>query len=190
MSYYDVVEYSLYDCADGRISALAERLKVSSDALYVLIEAKLGPLRERLELDWRRSEEYQTTESHHKVIAGHLERRSRFAQEYDVGVEEYDRCYDVFGVLRNEKHLKTIQRRHKASQSYGRARQSYEKTYQDFFGSGYSSSVCSTYTESERTILKQFYRTLSKTYHPDLNPGKDTKAEMQLLNKLKEVWKV
>ena len=39
-------------------------------------------------------------------------------------------------------------------------------------------------------ILKRFYRSLSKTYHPDLNPGKDTTAAMQLLNRLKETWGV
>lgn len=190
MSYYDVVEYSLYDCADGRISALAERLETGTDVLYDLIETKLGPLRERLELDWHQSEEYQTTEAHYKVIADHLERRSRFAGEYGVGADEYDRCYDVFGVLRNGKYLKAIQRRRKANQSYERAWQSYEKTYRESFGGSYSEYVCSTYTETEKAILKQFYRTLSKTYHPDLNPGKDTTAEMQLLNKLKETWGV
>lgn len=190
MSYYDMVEYSLYDCADGRISALAERLGVDTGALYDLIEAKLGPLRERLELDWRQSEEYQTAEAHRKLIADHLERRSKFAREYDVDVTEYDRCYDVFGVLRNEDRLKAIQKRYKANQSYERARQSYEKTYRDYFGGGYSEFSRSTYTEAERAILKRFYRALSKTYHPDLNPGKDTTEEMQLLNKLKELWQV
>lgn len=190
MSYYDVVEYSLYDCADMRISALADRLEVSAGVLYDLIEAKLGPLLERLELDWRQSEEYQTKEAHQRIIADHLERRSKFAREYDVDASEYDRCYDVFGVLRNEKHLKAIQRRHKANQSYERARQSSEKTYSDFFGGGYAKTICNTYTEEEQARLKRFYRDLTKLYHPDLNPGKDTTAEMQLINKLKEAWGV
>ena len=38
--------------------------------------------------------------------------------------------------------------------------------------------------------VKKAYRKLAKQYHPDLNPGKDTTAEMQLLNKLKEAWGV
>lgn len=40
----------------------------------------------------------------------------------------------------------------------------------------------------ETAMLKQFYKVLSKKYHPDLNPGKDTTAEMQLLNRLKQGW--
>ena len=39
-------------------------------------------------------------------------------------------------------------------------------------------------------MLKEFYRKLSKLYHPDLNPDKDTTAQMQVLNKLKEHWGV
>ena len=57
-------------------------------------------------------------------------------------------------------------------------------------GGGYSGPLSSTYTDNERGILKQFYRSLSKLYHPDLNPDTDTTAQMQLLNKLKEQWGV
>ena len=39
-------------------------------------------------------------------------------------------------------------------------------------------------------MLKKFYRSLSKTYHPDLNPNEDTTEAMKLLNKLKEQWGV
>ena len=39
-------------------------------------------------------------------------------------------------------------------------------------------------------MLKKFYRTLSKAYHPDRNPGKDTSEEMKLLNQLKNEWGV
>ena len=41
---------------------------------------------------------------------------------------------------------------------------------------------------NQTAMLKQFYKVLSKKYHPDLNPGKDTTAEMQLLNRLKQGW--
>ena len=49
MSHYDIVEYSLYDCADSSIQATAGKLGRDAAELYEIIEAKLGPLRERLE---------------------------------------------------------------------------------------------------------------------------------------------
>ena len=62
--------------------------------------------------------------------------------------------------------------------------------YEQYTSGSYSAPSVGTYTEAETAILKKFYRSLSKTYHPDLNPGLDTTAEMQLLNKLKEAWGV
>ena len=37
-------------------------------------------------------------------------------------------------------------------------------------------------------MLKNFYRMLSKAYHPDSNPDKDTSEEMKMLNSLKDEW--
>ena len=57
MSYYDIVEYSLFDCADGAIGTVSKQLGIDPPALYALIESKLTPLRERLEADFHQSEE-------------------------------------------------------------------------------------------------------------------------------------
>lgn len=175
MSYYDIVEYSLYDCADSSIQATADKLGMEAAELYGIIEAKLEPLRERLEADFHQSAEYIAHQEHRRVLDAHREAQEAFCKRYGVDRDEYDRCYDVFGALRNKEYLAKIKADHKArKQSESRYRESWR----------------STYTEEETAILKQFYRSLSKTYHPDLNPGRDTTAEMQLLNKLKEAWGV
>ena len=57
MTYYDIVEWSLYDCADSRIQATADKLGVDPAELYEIIETKLEPLRERLEGEWHQSAE-------------------------------------------------------------------------------------------------------------------------------------
>ena len=49
----------------------------------------------------------------------------------------------------------------------------------------YSDYGASNYSEEEKDMLKQFYRVLSKKYHPDANPNTDTSKQMQLLNQLK-----
>lgn len=118
--------------------------------------------------------------------------QGKFCSKYNVDKDDYCRCYDVFGTLRNEEYLKRIQAEHKAREQAERRsyQERWRSTYEWTGGGGYSVPSASTYTETERAILKKFYRSLSKTYHPDLNPGKDTTAEMQLLNKLKETWGV
>lgn len=189
MGYYDIIEYSLYDCADGRINAAADKLGIDPNKIYDLIEAKLEPLRERLEADFHQSAEYKAKMEHERIIADHMAAQNKFCSQYDVDKDEYNRCYDVFGVLRNEEYLERIKLEHKARKesSY---RESWRSTYEQYTSGGYSVSSTSTYTADETAILKQFYRSLSKTYHPDMNPGKDTTAAMQLLNRLKEQWKV
>lgn len=202
MSYYDIVEYSLYDCADSSITATAGKLGIDPAELYELIETKLEPLRERLEADFHQSAEYKAKQEHQRILEAHRAAQAAFCKRYGVDTDDYDRCYDVFGALRNKDYLAKIKAEHKARKqaerdARKRSRESW-RSYQDQWRStyggqssgSYSIPSASTYTAEETAILKQFYRSLSKTYHPDLNPSRDTTAEMQLLNKLKETWGV
>ena len=50
--------------------------------------------------------------------------------------------------------------------------------------------AASNYNEADKAMLKKFYRTLSKAFHPDSNPDKDTSEEMKMLNRLKSDWGV
>lgn len=187
MSYYDVVEYSLYDCADSRIQATADNLGMDPAELCEIIESKLEPLRERLEVEWHQSPEYIAKQEHERIIADHLTAQNKFCSKYDVDKDEYNRCFDVFGVLRNKEYLEQIKERHKAQkESERRYRESWSSTHERYTSGSYSIPSVSTYSEDERTLLKKFYRSLSKTYHPDLNPDENTTEAMKLLNKLKE----
>lgn len=188
MSYYDIVEWSLYDCADSRIQATADKLGMDPADLYEIIESKLEPLRERLEAEWHQSPEYITKQEHERIIADHLTAQNKFCSKYDVNKDEYDRCYDVFGVLRNKEYLEQIKEARKESDR--RYQESWSSTYERYTSGSYSIPSASTYTEQETAILKQFYRALAKKFHPDVNPDRDTTKELQLLNRLKEVWGV
>lgn len=191
MSYYDIVEYSLYDCANGSIHAVAGQLGMDPAELYKIIETKLEPLRERLETDFQQSAEYQAKQEHRRVLDIHNKARTAFSKRYDVDRDEYDRCYDVFGQLRNPEYLKQIKAEHKARKQSERSyRQSQRSSYREYRYSSYSVPSSSTYSDDDRAVLKKFYRELSKIYHPDLNPGVDTTAQMQVLNRLKEQWGV
>ena len=54
----------------------------------------------------------------------------------------------------------------------------------------YCGTAASNYNEADKAMLKKFYRTLSKAFHPDSNPDKDTSEEMKMLNRLKSDWGV
>ncbi len=195
MSYYDICEGWWGDHIIGGETALADRLGMDAEELCRLIDSKLELLREGIEAEFHQSPEYIAEQEHQRILDSHSAARSAFCKKYEVDGDEYDRCYDVFGVLRNKEYLAKIKSEHKARKqaerdTWRRYQESYRSTYSGRSSGSYSIPSASTYTEEETTILKQFYRILSKTYHPDLNPGKDTTKEMQLLNRLKEAWGV
>ena len=87
----------------------------------------------------------------------------------------------------DEQYLNRIIQQYEAARSY---RESQRSSYREYRYSSYSVPSSSTYSDDDRAVLKKFYRELSKIYHPDLNPGVDTTAQMQVLNRLKEQWGV
>ena len=155
--------------------------------MYATIESKLDPLRERLTAEFHQSPEYIAKQEHERIIADHMTAQNEFCSKYDVDKDEYNRCYDVFGVLRNKDYLEKIKARKESERRY---RESWSSTYERYTSGSYSIPTVSTYTEEETAILKQFYRALAKKFHPDVNRDRDTTKELQLLNRLKEIWGV
>jgi len=187
MSYYDICESWWGDCIIGGEKALADRLGIEVSDLYELIDSKLDPLQKRLEAEFHQSPEYIAKQEHERIIEAYRTVKSQFCNKYGVEDSDYDRCYDVFGTLRNKEYLEQIKAQHRARRRYQESRRS---TYEQYTSGGYSIQSNGNYSESEKAILKKFYKSLSKLYHPDLNPGTDTTEEMQILNRLKETWGV
>ena len=90
MSYYDICENWWGDCIVGGENALAEKVGMDAAELYEIIEAKLGPLRERLEADFHQSAEYQAKQEHQRIVDAHRKARSAFSERYGVDGDEYD----------------------------------------------------------------------------------------------------
>lgn len=195
--YYDIVDWGAWyqDYISGsRLQDKLEKLGISEDELTEMICKKFDPIADKVKSDFQQSEEGQARAEHRKIVKEYNERKKAFAEKQGVDREQYDYCYDVFGTLRNQEYLKQIQSEYEARKRYEQeSRRYYEKnqrTYNDYSGSSYSAFKASNYTGEDRAMLKQFYRTLSKAYHPDSNPGRDTSAEMKLLNQLKNEWGV
>ena len=141
---------------------------------------------------WSTTEEYKTHEEHEKITTLYAARKVEFNAKYNLSGNEYDKCYDVFGVLQKPEYLKKIEAEHEARQRYEQeSRRYYEEYYNNYnqdSSSSYGGSISNTYKEEDKAVLKQFYRELSKKFHPDANPDTDTSQQMQLLNQLKQEW--
>ena len=194
VDYYDLATdwFCLYDWGNSKIETAAKELNCSEEELYTLIEKKLEPIQEQIIAEFKQTEEYKTHEEHEKITTLHAARKVEFNAKYNLSGNEYDKCYDVFGILQNPEYLKKIEKDYKARQKYEQeSRRNYEEYYNNYnqdSNSSYGGSISNTYKEEDKAVLKQFYRELSKKFHPDANPDTDTSQQMQLLNQLKQEW--
>lgn len=197
--YYDIAEnyFDIYDeWYTGKIMTIAREMSVETDEIYSLLDAKISPLEKKIQEEYRSTEEYKAYIKNRKILDEYENRKTEFAKEYEVDRDEYDRCYDVFGELMEKEYLDKIKREYKWRKKYEERSRGYQKDFYDnyfkgaFGGSGgsYHTFLCGNYTDSDKEVLKRFYRVLSKMFHPDANPGTDTSKEMQLLNQLKTEW--
>lgn len=194
VDYYDLAtdEFCLYDWGGSKIEAATKALNCSEEEIYILIEKKLEPIQERIIEEFRKTEEYKTHEEHERITTLYAANKAQFNAKYNVSGDEYDKCYDVFGVLQKPEYLKKIEADYEARQRYEKeSRRYYEEYYNNYYqgsSSSYGGSISNTYKEEDKAVLKQFYRELSKKFHPDANPDRDTSQQMQLLNQLKSEW--
>ncbi|OUQ27723.1 hypothetical protein B5E77_05030 [Lachnoclostridium sp. An131] len=189
--YYDIVDLGgwIGDCCSLNDKAVA--LGISENELVDMVYKKFQPIIDRVMEEYSNTEEYVAREKHRRVIDEYRKQKEAFAEEYGVSRDVYDRCFDVFGKLRNPEYLQKIQTRRKEQAEYERQSRENSRRYwennSDNYG-GYDNEVFGGYTTDDKAILKKFYRTLSKAFHPDSNPDKDTSEEMKVLNSLKSKW--
>lgn len=196
VNYYDLATdmFALYDWGGIRIEAAAGILQVDEDVIYELIEKKLQPIRDRIADEFRQTDEYQVHQEHERITTVYAAKKVEFNDKYGTSGNEYDQCYDVFGNLHTPDRLKEIEAAYYARCEYERKSRQKRSGYYENFYSNYTRGD-SNYTgyaedEADKGILKQFYRELSKKYHPDANPDKDTSGQMKVLNQLKHDWGV
>lgn len=189
VSYYDLIEYSLYDCADSSIRKVAKEMDKGEDFLYDLIYEKLNPVIEKIEAEFQQTEEYRAKKEQEAILREHREAEAAFEKEY--GQCEYRYCYDVFGTLRNPTYLEELKVKKKAQEEYAKRsyEESFKRTYNQYSngsGSSYYIASQSNYTEDEKKLLHEIYRMASKKFHPDV--CSDDGSKMKFLTKLKEQW--
>lgn len=193
-NYYDLAteRFCLFDWGNERIQAAADALQVEADEIYDMIRQKLQPVQDQIIEQFRQTEEYRAHQEHERITTLYAARKTQFNEKYGTSGKEYDQCYDVFGNLHTPGRLKELEKAYKSrkkyeKQSFNNSRRYYEKAYDNYTGGSRAGSVAG-HEDADRGVLKQFYRELSKKYHPDANPDKDTSEQMKVLNQLKSEW--
>ena len=189
MGYYDIATNACWigDCI--RQSKLEEKLNymgISEEELWEIVDEKLDPLIEKIQKEYQETEEYRICKKHEDILKKYREEKAKFEKVY--GNDSYDKCYDIFGVLRNNEMLENIKRQYEASKEYQRSY--YENSDSNYNGynsySSYKSNKRSNYNEEDKSKYKKLYKTLEKAYHPDI--AKDDGEMMKMVNQLKEEW--
>lgn len=193
IKYYDLVDFSWYDCViSSKIDDIAEEMNVDADLVWEEITEKLDALQDKINAEFEQTEEYKVKEKHDAILHEYRTKKAEFVEKYEVQEDEYDRCYDIFGVLRNSEYLEKIKREFAARKEYEKRSSSYQREYQsnyNYYSGSYRTSSFNSglSSEKEKEYYKKFYRTLATKYHPDVTGDNE---EMQFLNKLKESWGV
>lgn len=198
VGYYDII-----DCGEwpgnyivGGMKKKADALGLAENELEDLIYTKWQGIADKVREEFQQTGEYAAMEKQGKILSEYIRRKDAFAKKFGIDRDEYDRCYDVFGELRNPEYFEKIKadfqaRKEYEQKSWEQSRSYYEKfngNYGERSGSGYYRTAASNYSETDKYLLKKFYRSLSKAFHPDSNPNKDTSEEMKMLNRLKNEW--
>ena len=191
IGYYSIIDYGGWIgdyIKNGRLEEKSEILGISEDELVDMVYGKFQPIIDMVLDEYSQTEEYAARRRHTMILEENERRENEFAEMYGAEIEDYRICYDVFGNLRNPEYLEMIKNGCRENS------RSYQKNNYGNYGYGngcsYQENKNSNYKNEEREMMKQFYRVLSKKFHPDANPGEDTSKEMQLLNSLKDEWGV
>jgi len=191
IKYYDLVDFSWSDCIiSGKIDDIAEEMGIESEIVWTEIEKKLDVLEDKVKREFAQTEEYKVYEKHKAILRDYQDKKREVAEKYEVQENEYDRCYDIFGVLRNSEYLEKIKKEYKSRKEYEEQSRSYQRDYYSNYNNYSGSYGTSTFnsglsSEKEKEYYKKFYRTLAVKFHPDVTGDNEA---MQFLNKLKESW--
>ncbi len=195
IGHYYIIDYGNWigDCC--RLEDKLEAIGISEEKLCDLVYAKLDPLTEKIENEYKETEEYRASKKNHEIINKHKASEREFNNKYGGG---YDQCYDVFGKLKNESKLNQILEDYKFRKEYEEKSKQYQRSYYEKYNGNYDSSssyqinTSSNYNEEEKKLLKKIYKKLAMIYHPDRNLDNQEEAQesMILINKLKEQWNI
>lgn len=189
VNYYDMADnyFNSYDYCDRKINEVSKKLKVDTQTIHDLVEAKTRPLIDKIQEEFSQTEEYKAKAEHEAITSLYAINKIKFGEKYPYHPDDYDKIYNVFGDLMNSKKLEDLKQWYEINKKY---EEKFKSDGNSDYKSSYYNNLSSTYNDDDKKTLKQFYRVLSKKFHPDSNINSDTSQEMKLLNQLKSEWDI
>ena len=191
MGFYDLLESWPGDCLNtASLKKKLEELDITEEVLWDLVYLKLNPLISKVTKEFQKTEEYKAQQEQRNIIDKYQKSKKAFESKYGEGT--YDRCYDVFGELRNKSYLDELEKNYEAQQQYKSSYQDNSYSNYDWSKySGYYETVSSTYTPEEKTLAEEIvslgFKAAAKKYHPDVNPDRQNATDLfQKLNNVKD----
>jgi hypothetical protein len=185
MGYYDLINSIPNDHINTpQLKSKLEEMDITEEQLWNIVHKKLQPIVDYAKEKFGKTKEFLTARKHENIL--HRYRVNKKGFQYAGNSGDYDYCYDVFGVLRNEEYLNNLIKKSRADfeEFMNRSSSSRNKSQSNY--SDISSYFKSTYSDEEKVMLKTIYRALSKSFHPDIT--QDDGQMMKLINRLKEGW--
>jgi hypothetical protein len=185
IGYYTMLECWLGDCVvKNELNIKLKDMDITEEELWDRVYEKFQPILDEVTKEYEATEEYKTKVKHMAILKKYREAKEMFEAKY--GKNTYEYCYDIFGVLRNEKYLKELEASYKTQQEYKSSY--YESSKSNYSNFDFSNILNSkpTYTDKEKEYLKKIYKGGALNLHPDKT--KDDGEGMKFLNKLKEEW--
>lgn len=70
VDYYSIAEnwFNIYEDAESKVIAVADKLGVDAEELFQLIDSKLDLLYEQIQAEFRQTEEYLVNQEHRRII--------------------------------------------------------------------------------------------------------------------------
>lgn len=183
---------------DYNVQRIQDRFKPTQKQLKKLqndIDKAIDKIEPKSSKLWYSSKEHRVYSKYYLNVDIWQHQKECFRLEYgDENMDKFEQIYDFNIAIHNQSLLdqlkkEKVEKDAKKKAEEERQEQEWENTsrwvndeYARRFGNPAS------YSDEEKTYLKQFYRTLAKNYHPDI--AHDNGKAMQFLNKLKEQWKV
>ncbi len=188
MGFYDLLESWPGDFLNtAALKKKLEELGISEEALWDLVYVKLNPLIQKVTAEFKKTEEYAAKQEQKKILEEYQGNKKAFESKY--GDSTYDRCYDVFGELRNKAYLEELEKNYEAQEQYKSSYQDYKHSNYDW--SSFTGASAIVYTEEEKGLIEEIvslgFKAAAKKYHPDVNPDLENATErFQRLNNVKD----